>query len=84
MAKVIVNNQEREIKDWEEIKDACKEMGVAFGCEDGMCGTCIIEVEEGSENLPELNDAEEALGMDGKYRLACQCKLKKGTLKLKY
>jgi len=84
MAKVVVNNQEREIKDGSPIKDACKEMGVAFGCEDGMCGTCIIEVDEGSENLPELNDAEEALGMDGKYRLACQCKLKKGTLKVKY
>lgn len=85
MAKIITEEgKEKEVPDGEPIKEACKELGIPFGCEDGQCGTCMIEVEEGQENLGELNDKEKNMGMDETHRLACQCKLKSGLIKIKY
>ncbi len=84
MAKLIVEGQEKDVQDGEGIKDAAKDLGVVFGCEDGLCGTCMVEVEEGAENLTELTQAEKDMGVDDKNRLACQCKIKEGTVKLKY
>ncbi|MBS3083562.1 (2Fe-2S)-binding protein [Candidatus Pacearchaeota archaeon] len=66
------------------IKEACAKIGVPFNCENGICGTCIVKVVEGKENMGELNDSETDMGLDGEYRLACQCKIKKGKVKLKY
>jgi ferredoxin len=84
MAKLEMDGQEKEIPDGEPIKEASKEMGVVFGCEDGLCGTCMIEIEEGEDNLSELTEPEQSMGVDGKNRLACQCKIKSGTVKIKY
>ena len=84
MAKLIIDGKERELEDNSPIKDTCKEQGIAFGCEDGVCGTCMIEIEEGMENLSELNKKEKDLGLDGKYRLGCQCSIKSGLVKVKY
>jgi len=83
MAKIITSDREIEIPDNSGIKEACKELGVPFSCEEGDCGTCMIEVEEGMENLSEKTEAEKAMGIvEGKYRLACQCKIKKGDIKI--
>lgn len=64
------------------LKDAVREKGwpIAFGCEDGVCGTCIIQVHKGKENLNPLSQNEEqTLEMmcmkDGEHRLCCQCKV---------
>ena len=39
----------------------------------GFCTTCMCEVESGNEHLSELNDREEAMGIDGEpERLSCQ------------
>ncbi len=51
---------------------------VAFSCEEGICGTCVVKIVEGAENLSPMTDVEkttlDTMGMnDGQTRLACQC-----------
>ncbi len=53
---------------------------IPFSCRAGICGSCVIGVEEGEENLSMAEPVERAfltsLGFAAdKYRLACQCKL---------
>jgi len=91
MAKVIYDNtgEEIEVENGKNLKDLTSEKGwnVAYGCEDGFCGTCLVELVEGAENLSKIDDVEEttltAMGLlDGKHRLACQCKIN-GDIKIK-
>lgn len=49
---------------------------VPFKCGGGMCGTCLVKIEEGNENLNKASNKElQKLGQekieDG-FRLACQ------------
>ena len=50
----------------------------------GQCGTCVVEVVEGSENLSGRTAAEERhlKKKPGSYRLACQTKVLQGTVVL--
>ena len=52
---------------------------IPFGCEQGICGTCLIETPEGGENLSEMDDQEQetlqAIGGTPGQRLACQCQV---------
>ena len=82
MLKLKVNGKKFNLKDGEAIKNSCEEAGVIFGCEDGQCGTCMIQVKAGKENLSEINQNEMDLGIeaDGEFRLACQCKIEKGNV----
>ncbi len=53
---------------------------IPYGCENGICGTCLITIPEGSDNLSEIGEHEaqtlKAMGKtDGTHRLACQCKV---------
>jgi len=43
----------------------------------GFCTTCECTVVEGSQNLSEVNDNEEAMDIDGEdgRRLSCQCEV---------
>jgi ferredoxin len=87
MAKLIFENtqEEVEIEDGKPIKDQCEQAGIPFACSEGVCGSCIIEVTEGMENLSEFTQAEkDFLGDMQTERLACQCKIKKGTVKIKF
>ncbi len=86
MAKLKFNDDDEvEIPDGEAIKPYCEEAGVPFACEEGICGTCIIEVAEGGENLSEFTQEEQDfLGDQHCERLACQCKIKKGKVKVRY
>jgi ferredoxin len=85
MAKLVnvENGKEVELEDGSRVKDACKKIGIPFGCEDGQCGTCAVEIVEGVENLEGLNQKEEDMGMDEKWRLCCQCTIKKGVVKVR-
>jgi len=83
MARIITDKEIKEVPDGSELKKPCEEMGVPFGCESGVCRTCELEIVEGEDNLTELSENEKELGMDKKNRLACQCKLKKGDVKVK-
>lgn len=64
------------------LKDVTKNNSwpIAYGCEDGVCGTCLIQAQEGGANLSPIEETEnqtlEMMGMnDGEHRLACQCKV---------
>ncbi len=83
MAKIILNGKEKEIKDGEAIKETCRDLGVPFGCESGMCQTCKIVVLEGQKNLEPKNEREEDNQLQTNERLACQCKIKSGVIKIK-
>ncbi len=86
MAKIIYEERKKEIeiKDGDFIKDACEKLGVPFSCAEGICGTCMIDVVEGQETLSELTQEEKDMGRDKNHRLACQCKIKRGMVKIKY
>ncbi len=84
MPKVTFKNQDEsaEVEANTELKDVTKDEGwpIAYGCEDGVCGTCLIKVTDGKENLSKLEGQEEMtldmIGINnGEYRLACQCKV---------
>ncbi|HSX37902.1 MAG TPA: 2Fe-2S iron-sulfur cluster-binding protein [Chlamydiales bacterium] len=87
MARIIFEDaqEEADLPDGESIMEACETAGVPFACTDGICGTCVIQVTEGMQNLSEFNQAEaDFLGdLDGE-RLACQCKIKSGFVKIKF
>jgi len=87
MAKIFFEDSEEEVDvpDNSPIMESCEEAGVPFACTEGVCGTCVIEVTEGMENLSEFNQAEEEfLGDFDKERLACQCHIKCGRVKIKF
>jgi ferredoxin len=83
MAKLIINDEEIELEDGSEIQESCETAGVPFGCTEGVCGTCVIEVQEGMEHLtPFTQEEEDFLGEIENERLACQCKIKEGKVKV--
>lgn len=86
MAKLVFEDGETiEVADGAEIQEACEEAGIPFACTEGVCGTCVIEVDEGMENLSPFTEAEEDfLGELDNERLACQCKINSGTAKIKF
>lgn len=79
------SGEEIQVPDGEGIITFCEEAGVPFACTEGVCGTCVIEVSEGMENLTAPTQEEkDFFGDEGKERLACQCKLKQGCVKIKF
>jgi ferredoxin len=88
MAKLIFehNDEEHELEDGSPIAECCEEGGVPFACTEGVCGTCVIEVKEGFENLSEPTQEEEDFLGEGTLdeRLACQCKIKCGDVKISF
>lgn len=80
------NGEEVNLPDGAPIADACEEAGVPFACTEGVCGTCVIEVKEGKENLtPPTKEEEDFLGEGTQdERLACQCKIKGGCVKISF
>jgi ferredoxin len=86
MAELQFNDDEAtKVEDNTSLKDPCEENGVPFGCEDGLCGTCIVEIEEGMENLtPYTEEEEDFLGEIDCERMACQCSIKSGKVKIRY
>ncbi|MFH1283981.1 MAG: 2Fe-2S iron-sulfur cluster-binding protein [Candidatus Peregrinibacteria bacterium] len=82
MPKVKFQNTgaEAEVEVGTPLMDVTRKNGwpIAYGCEDGMCGTCIVKIIEGKENLTPMAEKEKqtlsVMSMDdGQYRLACQC-----------
>ncbi|MFA5855524.1 MAG: 2Fe-2S iron-sulfur cluster-binding protein [Candidatus Gracilibacteria bacterium] len=58
-------------------------LGVAFGCESGICCTCLIRIKSGAENLSPKTEQEEftleARMAEPNMRLGCQCKINGDT-----
>lgn len=76
--------KEIEVSDGKPIKESCEKLGVPFGCQEGVCGSCMIEIVEGYENLSELTPEEENFGRDKEHRLACQCKVNQGNVTINF
>ncbi len=83
-AKVKFSNtqQEADAEVGSNFADITRDNGwpIAYGCENGLCGTCLIHVKEGKENVSPMEEQEEqTLEMmcmnDGDHRLACRCKI---------
>ena len=53
------SGEEIELQNGSPIAEACEEAGVPFACTEGVCGTCVVEVEEGQENLSKPTQEEE-------------------------
>ena len=83
MAKIIMEGKEIEVPDGSEIRDTCEIFGVEFGCRNGFCRTCEVTIIEGYENLTELTENEEFIGLIYPRRLCCQCRVMKGDVKIK-
>ncbi|MDX9796383.1 MAG: 2Fe-2S iron-sulfur cluster-binding protein [Sulfurimonadaceae bacterium] len=77
------------------IQDVVEASGSAlpFGCRDGECGTCVVEIEQGMEFLSPINDKEKKVIKENcagtctdKTRLSCQMKIVKpnGIVRIKY
>lgn len=87
MAKLVFENtgEEFQLEEGSPIAQVCEEAGVPFACTEGICGTCVIEVTEGMENLSTFTQEEEDfLGDMDQERLACQCQIKGGCVKIKF
>lgn len=80
------NGETIELPDGSPIAEVCEEAGVPFACTEGVCGTCVIEVKEGKENLTSPTQEEEDFLGAGTQdeRLACQCKIKGGCVKISF
>lgn len=61
--------------------------GITYGCREGDCGTCIMKVTDGWENLTEPSVLEDKVlreNMAGKHnRLACQAQVLGGNICVK-
>lgn len=80
------NDETVELEDGSRIQEVCEEAGLPFACTEGICGTCVIEVLEGQENLSAPTQEEVDFLGEGNLeeRLACQCKINSGSVKLTY
>lgn len=88
MAKLIFehNDEEVDLPDESPIAESCEEAGVPFACTEGVCGTCVIVIKEGKENLSTPTQEESDFLGEGTCdeRLACQCKINKGQVKISF
>ncbi|MEK6891089.1 MAG: 2Fe-2S iron-sulfur cluster-binding protein [Nanoarchaeota archaeon] len=75
----------RQVTDGNVAWDEAEELGVAFGCQDGRCGSCRVEIVEGMENLSgrTINELDMGLDESENFRLMCQCKINKGLIKIR-
>lgn len=80
MNRIIIDGREVALDEGEPIKLACETLGVPFGCESGICATCVIVVELGMENLLPPNDLEKAMRLRENERLACQARMRAGDV----
>lgn len=75
------DNIKADVPDGENLRTTAANNGasIAFGCEQGICGTCLIDVKEGAEHLSAVEDQEretlDAMGAEPRQRLACQCQV---------
>jgi len=89
MAKLTFQNTNEsvDLPDGSPIAEACEDAGLPFACSGGLCGTCIVKVIDGAENLSEPTSAEiDFLGPEGikEERMACQCQIMKDTVTIAF
>ena len=84
--KFETTDEEVDLPDNSPIQEVCEEAGVPFACTEGVCGTCVVEVVDGKENLSEQTQEEEDFLGEGctDERLACQCKILGGEVTISF
>jgi ferredoxin len=80
MPRITIDGKFKDLEPGEPILAACEELGVPFGCQAGSCGTCVIVIESGLENLHPPNHAEDDMGLRSNERLACQARIREGEV----
>ena len=80
MPSITIDGKRVELSDGAPILAACEALGVPFGCQAGSCGTCVITVESGMDNLWPRNELEEDMRLRGNERLACQARIRTGDV----
>jgi len=85
MGKLVNIDTKKEVtvKDNTSLVPIAEEVGVIFACQDGMCTSCRMQIVEGMENLTPQTQNEKDNMLPAGERLACQCQIKKGTVKMK-
>ena len=81
MAKIKTRSKTIDAIDGGSMESAV-EVGVLFGCHNGVCGKCATNVVAGLANLSDPSDEEEAMGLEPGRRLMCQSTIKGGTVEL--
>ena len=84
MAKIRTEDKETELRDAEDSADAFERVGVPLGCRIGVCNVCKIKIVSGFENLSEITQNEIDAALEEDERLACQCKVLKEEVKIKF
>jgi len=84
MAIVVIDGESIEVPDGSPILEACEDLGVPFGCQAGECATCVILIQDGMENLEERSAPEVIMGLRDNERLACQTRIRSGTVVATY
>ena len=75
-------NKSCQVERASKIMIACDRVGsnIPFGCRRGVCGTCIIDVVEGLENIAPADIQEEStrqeIGALPHQRMACQARVR--------
>ena len=82
MATIRYEGDERVVPDGSALLEACEEMNYPFGCQDGLCGTCLCTVITGMENLAPKNEKELDYALEGEERLVCQCVINGGLVEI--
>ena len=87
-AKLIFENtgETVELEEGSSVQEACENQGIPFGCTEGICGTCIVFVKKGQENLSAPTEAEiDFIGESGvkTERMMCQCCILRGEVIVK-
>lgn len=84
MATLKHNDQEIHLIDGSSLQEPCMELGIPFGCQNGVCGTCRIDIIEGMEYLNPRTPPENDMELEGTERLACQCRIKGGVVRIEF
>lgn len=82
MATIRYEGDERAVPDGSALLEPCEDMNYPFGCQDGLCGTCLCTVISGMENLAPKNEKENDYGLEEGERLVCQCIINKGEVEI--
>lgn len=82
MATIRFEGKDSTLPDGKQILRTAEELGLPFGCQDGLCGTCMSTVVQGMENLEPPNQKELDMDLSSDQRLACQCVIKSGLVEL--
>lgn len=82
MAVFRFEGDELDVPDGEALLEYAEQLGVPFGCQDGVCGTCRCRVVAGLEYLGAKNEKEEDMDLDPDERLVCQCTIRGGEVEI--